>query len=99
MASTYGTSRVGAVLARGRLGELSLSGLLLAAVTPLVVVAGVIPVAYAAGGLRSIPLAFLIVGIVMAIFLYAYLSMAKYVREPGGFFAYISIGLNRQFGV
>jgi hypothetical protein len=30
--------------------------LLLAAVTPLVVVAGVIPVAYAASGLRAIPL-------------------------------------------
>jgi amino acid transporter len=87
------------MLARGRLGAVPLSGLLLAAVTPLVVVAGVIPVAYAASGLRGIPLAFLVVAAVMAVFLVAYLTMAKHVREPGGFFAYISIGLNRPFGV
>ncbi len=99
MASTYGSSRVGAMLARGRLGVVPLSGLLLAAVTPLVVVAGVIPVAYAASGLRAIPLAFGIVAAVMAVFLLAYLTMAKHVREPGGFFAYISIGLNRPVGV
>src|SRR5258706_11350156 len=99
MASTYGTSRVGAMLARGRLGAVPLSGLLLAAVTPLVVMAGVIPVAYAASGLRGIPLAFLVVAAVMAVFLVAYLTMAKHVREPGGFFAYIGIGLNRPLGV
>jgi amino acid transporter len=99
MASVYGSSRVDRVLARGRLGTLPLSGLLLAAVTPLVVVAGVIPVAYAASGMRAIPLAFLIVGAVMAVFLVAYLTMARHVREPGGFFAYISIGLNRPLGV
>ena len=86
-------------MARGRLGAVPLSGLLLAAVTPLVVVAGVIPVAYAASGLRAIPLAFGIVAVVMAVFLVAYLTMAKHVREPGGFFAYISIGLGRPLGV
>jgi amino acid transporter len=59
----------------------------------------VIPVAYAASGLRAIPLAFLIVAAVMAVFLVAYLTMAKHVREPGGFFAYISIGLARPLGV
>ena len=63
------------------------------------VVIGVMPVAYAASGMRAIPLAFVIVAVVMAIFLFAYLSMARHVREPGGFFAYISIGLNRPLGV
>ena len=53
MASTFGHSRVAAALARGRLGALPLSGLLLAAVTPLVVVIGVMPVAYAASGMRA----------------------------------------------
>ncbi len=99
MASTYEASRVGTMLARGRLGAIPLSGLLLAAVTPLVVVAGVVPVAYAASGLRAIPLAFLIVAAVMAVFLVAYLTMAKHVREPGGFFTYVSLGLNRPLGV
>jgi amino acid transporter len=99
MASTYGSSRVDSMLARGRLGAVPLAGLLLAAVTPLVVVAGVIPVAYAASGMRAIPLAFLILAVVMAVFLVAYLTMAKHVREPGGFFAYISIGLNRPLGM
>ncbi|WP_433221480.1 APC family permease [Dactylosporangium sp. CS-047395] len=91
-------SPVTTALTRGRLGAVALSGPLLAAVTPLVVILGVVPIAYASG-LIAIPLALLVVAVVLAVFLAAYLTMAKHVQQPGGFFAYISLGLGRPLGV
>lgn len=96
---SFRRSAVATKLGRGQLGEVPLSGLLLAALTPLVVFIGVIPVAYGATGLEAVPLAFVIGGVVLAVFLVAYLTMARHVAEPGAFFSYISLGLGRLAGV
>ena len=90
---------VSQALARDRLGVPSVLYFILAGVAPLTVAAGVIPTAYAATGLTGIPAAFLVVGVVLAVFAAGYVAMARHVTNSGAFYAFISRGLGRPAGV
>lgn len=92
-------SHVSAALAEDRLGVPSVLFFVMSAATPLTVVAGVVTAGYASTGLIGIPLAFVVVGLVLALFSVGYVAMARHVVNAGAFYAYISQGLSRPLGV
>lgn len=92
-------SNVSAALARNRLGVPAVIFFVMSAATPLTVVAGVVTTGYAITGVTGIPLAFLVVAVVLAIFSVGYVAMARYVANAGAFYAYVARGLGRPFGV
>ncbi|MFF5173078.1 APC family permease [Micromonospora sp. NPDC000089] len=92
-------SNVSDALARGRLGVPSIIFFVLSAAAPLTVVAGVVTTGYAVTGVTGIPLAFLVVAAVLALFSVGYVAMARRVENAGAFYAYIARGLGRPAGV
>jgi amino acid transporter len=72
---------------------------ILAGVAPLTVTAGVVPTAYAVTGLTSVPAAFLVVAVVLAVFAVGYVAMAQRIPNAGAFYAFISQGLGKPAGV
>jgi amino acid transporter len=92
-------SNVSLALAEDRLGVPSVLFFVMSAATPLTVVAGVVTTGFAVTGLIGIPLAFVIIGIVLALFSVGYVAMARHVVNAGAFYAYISQGLSRPLGV
>jgi amino acid transporter len=86
-------------LARNRLGVPAVVFFVMSAAAPLTVVAGVVTTGYAVTGLIGIPLAFLAVGVVVALFAVGYVAMARHVAHAGAFYAFVSRGLGRPAGV
>ncbi|GAA3881991.1 APC family permease [Leifsonia kafniensis] len=72
--------------------------LIVGAFTPLAVVAGTVPLAFAFGG-PSTTLAFIIAGAVIALFCVGYVQMVRRITRPGAFYSYIARGLGRPAGV
>ena len=92
-------SNVSSSLARGRLGIPSVIFFVLSAAAPLTVVAGVVTTGFAVTGVTGIPLAFLLIGAVLALFAVGYVAMARHTANAGAFYAYVSRGLGRPVGV
>jgi amino acid transporter len=97
--TTSAPSHVSAALAEDRLGVPSVLFFVMSAATPLTVAAGVVTAGYASTGLIGIPLAFIVIGLVLALFSVGYVAMARHVVNAGAFYAYISQGLSRPLGV
>jgi amino acid transporter len=92
-------SQLSNALARDRLGVASVVFFVMSAAAPLTVVAGVVPTGLAVTGLTGISIAFLAVALVLAIFSVGYVAMARHISNAGAFYAYVSRGLGRPFGV
>jgi amino acid transporter len=92
-------SSISMALAANRLGIPSVVFFVMTAATPLTVVAGTVTTGYATTGLIGIPVAFIAIGIVLAIFSVGYVAMAPYTANAGAFYAYISRGLSKPLGV
>jgi amino acid transporter len=92
-------STVSRALARDRLGIPAVVFFVMAGIAPLTVTAGVIPTAYATTGLTGIPAAFLVVGVVLAVFAAGYMAMARRITHSGALYAAVSRGLGRPAGV
>jgi len=92
-------SPVARTLAANRLGVPAVVFFVMNAATPLTVVAGVVTTGYATTGLTGIPLSFVIVGAILAVFSVGYVAMARQVANAGVFYSYISQGIGRPFGV
>jgi amino acid transporter len=92
-------STVSRALARDKLGMFAVLAFILASIAPMTVCAGVIPTAYAVTGLTGIPVAFLAVAIVLALFCPGYVAMARRIRNAGSFYAFVSAGLGKVTGV
>src|SRR5690349_5111177 len=86
---------VARTLARNRLGVPPVVFFVLSAAAPLLVTAGVVTTGYAVTGVTGFPLAFLVIGAVLAVFSVGYVAMAPHVANAGAFYAYISHGLGR----
>ena len=86
----------------GAPGDIGVGGVLffaLASVGVLMVVSGVVPTAYGATGLTSLPLAFLTVGAVLALFIPGYVRMTRYTPNGGAMYSIVTLGLGRLIGV
>lgn len=92
-------STLSTALARDRLGVAAVVFFVMSAAAPLTVVAGVVPTGLAVTGLVGVPIAFLSVAVVLAIFSVGYVAMARHISNAGAFYAYIARGLGRPFGV
>jgi amino acid transporter len=86
-------------LAADRLGVPSVVYFVLSAAAPLTVVAGVVTTGYAVTGITGLPISFLVVGAVLAVFAVGYVAMARHMVNAGAFYAYIARGLGRPTGV
>jgi amino acid transporter len=78
------------------LGVPSVVFFVMSAAAPLTVVAGLVTTGFAVTGVTGIPL---VVGVVLAVFSVGYVAMAPHVANAGAFYAYITQGLGRPFGV
>ena len=92
-------STVSRALARDKLGMFAVLAFILASIAPMTVAAGVIPTAYAVTGLTGIPVAFLVVAVVLALFCPGYVAMSRRIRNAGAFYAFASAGLGKMTGV
>jgi amino acid transporter len=90
---------IAGALAADRLGVLSVVYFVMSAAAPLTVVAGVVTTAYAVTGITGLPIGFLAVGAVLALFSVGYVTMARHVVNAGAFYAYVARGLGRPTGV
>ncbi|MEV4108685.1 APC family permease [Nonomuraea sp. NPDC049695] len=94
-----GPDPIAGALAADRLGAPSVVYFVLSAAAPLTVVAGVVTTAYAVTGITGLPIAFLVVGVVLAVFAVGYVAMARHMANAGAFYTYISRGLGRPAGI
>jgi len=92
-------SQLSTALARDRLGVAAVVFFVMSAAAPLTVVAGVVPTGLAVTGLTGISIAFVAMAVVLAIFAVGYVAMARRIANAGAFYAYISHGIGRPFGV
>jgi amino acid transporter len=92
-------STVSRALAKDKLGIFAVLAFILASIAPMTVSAGVIPTAYAVTGLTGIPVAFLAVAVVLALFCPGYMAMSRRIRNAGSFYAFIAHGLGKVTGV
>ncbi|GAA0951353.1 APC family permease [Nonomuraea longicatena] len=90
---------VASALAADRLGAPSVVYFVLSAAAPLTVVAGVLTTAYAVTGITGLPIGFVAVGAVLALFSVGYVAMARHMANAGAFYTYVSRGLGRPAGV
>src|SRR6185437_8442815 len=96
--STTESQDVPAGLAAGTLGTASVAFFVVAAAAPLLVMAGVAPLAIGFGGVGA-PSGYLIAGVTLAIFAVGFTAMTKYIHNAGAFYAYISRGLGPTAGI
>jgi amino acid transporter len=102
-ASTSGTRNgadaISSALAADRLGVTNIVYFVMSAAAPLTVVAGVVTTAYAVTGITGLPVAFIAVGAILALFSVGYVTMARHMVNAGAFYAYVSRGIGRPAGV
>jgi amino acid transporter len=92
-------SNISDALARSRLGVPSIIFFMMSAAAPFLVVAGATTTAYAVTGIVELPVAFIAVAIVLAIFSIGYVAMARQITNAGAFYTYVARGLGRVPGV
>ncbi|MER7416017.1 APC family permease [Micromonospora peucetia] len=90
---------VTAVLARGRLGIPSVVFFVIAAAAPLTVVAGGATTGYAVTGVVGIPVSYLVVAAILALFAVGYVAMSRRIVNAGAFYTYVTHGLGKPAGV
>lgn len=98
-ASNLGTDRVSRALARNRLGVPTVVFFVLSAATPLTVVAGVVTTGFAVTGVIGLPIAFVAIALLLALFSVGYVTMSRHITNAGAFYTYVTHGLSKRAGV
>jgi amino acid transporter len=93
------TGSVAATLARGRIGTLSITWVVVSAVAPMTAIAGAVTVAYGSTGFLGIPLAYVVVLALLLLFSPGYLAMSKHIVNAGAFYTYIARGFGKTAGI
>ncbi|GAA2857223.1 APC family permease [Microbacterium arabinogalactanolyticum] len=84
---------------RGRLGVPSITVMIIAASAPLTVVAGGVTTAYSVTGSTAVPIGYVLLGAVLAVFAIGYAAMSRFITNAGAFYSYAARGLGRPVGV
>jgi amino acid transporter len=98
-ASRLGADSVSRTLASNRLGVPAVVFFVLSAATPLTVVAGVVTTGFAVTGIIGMPVAFIVMALLLALFSVGYVAMSRHITNAGAFYTYITHGLGRPAGV
>lgn len=85
--------------AHRRLGVPAVAFLIVAASAPLTVIAGGSTSAFSVTHVLGVPVGFVILAAVLAIFAVGYAAMSRYVTNAGAFYAYVAQGIGRPAGV
>ena len=85
-------------LKRGAIGVVGILFFVLSAQAPLTGIGGALPLAVALGNGAGAPAAYLVVGLVIALFAVGFIAMSRHVTDEGAFYAYIGRGLGRRLG-
>ncbi|GAA2026605.1 APC family permease [Agromyces tropicus] len=88
----------GAPALRGKIGVLEMVLMVLAWSAPIVVVSGVTAFIIAFAG-NAAPMAFGVSMAILVIFAVGFVTMTRYVENPGAFYAYITAGLGKAVGL
>ena len=91
--------RVADALAADRLGGGAVLSAVMAAAAPLTMVAGLVVTAFAVTGNTGLPLAFVVVGAVLAVFSAGYTAMSRHLHHAGAFYSQAAAGLGGAVGV
>src|SRR5688500_2352252 len=86
-------------LRRTALGVPDIVFFIVAASAPLTVVAGGVASTYLVTGNAGVPLLFLVLGAILALFVTGYAAMSQHVTNAGAFYAYVSKGIGKVAGV
>ncbi|MDI1461067.1 APC family permease [Catellatospora sp. KI3] len=92
-------SNVANTLARSKLGTPAVVVFVMAAAAPLTVTAGGATSGFAITGSKGIPVAYLAVAVILALFAVGYVAMSRHVVNAGSFYSYVSRGLGKPTGV
>jgi len=84
---------------RGKLGVPAIVVLIIAASAPLTVIAGGATTAYSVTGSIAVPVGYLVLAAVLAVFSLGYAAMSRFITNAGAFYAYAAQGLGRPVGV
>jgi amino acid transporter len=85
-------------LEQGALSTAAIVFLVLAAVTPMAAVVGVVPLGVLLGDGAGFPGAYVIAGAVLLLFAVGYAAMSHEVTNAGAFYAYVARGIGRPAG-
>lgn len=88
-----------ACLRKNAIGTAGIIFFIIATNGPLTVLLGGTPAAIALGNGTGVPGTFILIGLVYLIFSVGLAAMARYVRNAGAFYTYISFGLGNRPGV
>ncbi len=86
-------------LRRTALGVPDIVFFIVAASAPLTVVAGGVASTYLVTGNAGVPLLFLVLGAILALFVSGYAAMSHHITNAGAFYAYVSKGIGKVAGV
>jgi amino acid transporter len=86
-------------LAKPRLGVAQIVFFVVAASGPLFAIAGGISTTYAVTGIIGVPLSFVILAPVLALFAVGYAAMSRHITNAGAFYPYVANGIGRSTGI
>src|SRR4051794_39591896 len=86
-------SSPGSQLRRRRLGVIHIVFFTVAASAPLTVLGGAVTTQYAVTGVTGVPLSFLALAVILALFSVGYAAMSRHVANAGAFYSYLAHGL------
>ena len=84
---------------KGNLGVATLAFMVIAAMSPLGVVGGPIPIGIAFGDGAGFPATFFLVGAILVLFAVGFTAATPFIKSAGAFFAYVDKGLGRGPGI
>src|SRR6187401_2599009 len=86
-------------LHRTALGVPDIVFFIVAASAPLTVIAGGVASTYLVTGNAGVPLLFLVLGAILALFVTGYAAMSHHITNAGAFYAYVAKGIGKIPGV
>ncbi|MGK9149310.1 APC family permease [Plantibacter flavus] len=84
---------------RRRLGVLAVAFLIVAASAPLTVIAGGVTSTFSVTHVAGVPVGFLLLAAILAVFAIGYAAMSRFITNAGAFYAYVAQGIGRPAGV
>ncbi|MEC3982667.1 APC family permease [Amycolatopsis sp. H20-H5] len=85
-------------LGQRRLGAAQIVFFVVAAAGPLYAIAGGVSTTYAVTGSIGVPLSFVLLAPVLALFAVGYAAMSRYITNAGAFYPYVANGIGRSAG-
>ncbi|WP_412516029.1 APC family permease [Actinomadura madurae] len=86
-------------LRRNTLGTSSIVFYIIAAASPLTVVIALFPIMIGAGNGVGLSGAFVLAAAILLLFAVGYVAMSRHITNAGAFYAYVTLGLGRPFGL